>query len=49
MLSGNLFAALAGYQFRTVAAGLAPASVDDLAGAVRSVFQRSADMENVVR
>jgi len=45
----DLFAALAGYQFRTVAAGLAPASVDDLAEAVGVVFQRSADMENVVR
>jgi AcrR family transcriptional regulator len=45
----DLFAALAGYQFRTVAAGLAPASADDLADAVRTVFQRSAEMENVVR
>jgi AcrR family transcriptional regulator len=45
----DLFAALAGYQFRTVAAGLAPASADDLADAVRTVFQRSADMENVIR
>jgi len=45
----DLFAALAGYQFRTVAAGLAPASPDDLADAVRTVFLRSADMENVVR
>jgi AcrR family transcriptional regulator len=45
----DLFAALAGYQFQTVAAGLAPASVDDLADAVRTVFQRSADMENVIR
>ena len=45
----DLFAALAGYQFRVVVAGLAPASVDDLADAVRTVFQRSADMENVVR
>jgi AcrR family transcriptional regulator len=45
----DLFAALAGYQFRTVAAGLAPASVDDLADAVRTVYQRSAAMENVVR
>jgi AcrR family transcriptional regulator len=45
----DLFAALAGYQFRTVAAGLAPASPDDLADAVRTVFQRSAAMENVVR
>ena len=45
----DLFAALAGYQFRTVAAGLAPASPDDLADAVRTVFQRSADMENVIR
>jgi hypothetical protein len=43
------FAALAGYQFRTVAAGLAPASADDLADAVRTVFQRSDSMENVVR
>ena len=45
----DLFAALAGYQFRTVAAGLAPASADDVADAVRTVFQRSAAMENVVR
>jgi AcrR family transcriptional regulator len=45
----DLFAALAGYQFRTVAAGLAPASADDLAAAVGTVFQRSADLENVVR
>ncbi len=45
----DLFAALAGYQFRTVAAGLALASADDLADAVRTVFQRSADLENVVR
>jgi len=45
----DLFAALAGYQFRTVAAGLAPASPDDLADAVRTVYQRSADMENVIR
>jgi len=45
----DLFAALAGYQFRTVAAGLAPASADDIADAVRTVFQRSSAMENVVR
>jgi AcrR family transcriptional regulator len=45
----DLFAALAGYQFRTVAAGLAPATVDDLTDAVRTVFQRSAGMENVIR
>jgi len=45
----DLFAALAGYQFRTVAAGLAPASVDDIADAVRTVFRRSAAMENSVR
>jgi AcrR family transcriptional regulator len=45
----DLFAALAGYQFRTVAAGLAPATADDLADAVRTVFRRSAAMENVVR
>ena len=45
----DLFAALAGYQFRSVTAGLAPASADDLADAVRTVFRRAADMENVVR
>ena len=45
----DLFGALAGYQFRTVAAGLAPSSADDLADAVRTVFQRSAGMESVVR
>jgi AcrR family transcriptional regulator len=45
----DLFAALAGYQFRTVAAGLAPASADGLADAVHTVFERSAAMENVVR
>jgi AcrR family transcriptional regulator len=45
----DLFAALAGHQFRTVAAGLAPASADDLADAVGTVFQRSAAMENVIR
>lgn len=45
----DLFAALAGYQFRAVAAGLAPASADDLAEAVQTVFQRSAGMENVIR
>ena len=45
----DLFAALAGYQFRTVAAGLAPASADDLAEAVRTVYERSASIESVVR
>ena len=45
----DLFAALAGYQFRTVTAGLAPASVDDLTEAVSTVFQRSAALESVVR
>jgi AcrR family transcriptional regulator len=45
----DLFAALAGHQFQTVAAGLAPASASDLAEAVRTVFERSAGMENVVR
>jgi len=45
----DLFAALAGHQFRTVAAGLEPASADDLAQAVRTVFQRSAEMESTVR
>ena len=45
----DLFAALAGYQFQTVAAGLAPASADELGDAVRTVFQRSAGMENLIR
>jgi len=45
----DLFAALAGHQFRTVAAGLEPASAGDLAQAVRTVFQRSAGMESTVR
>jgi AcrR family transcriptional regulator len=45
----DLFGALAGYQFRTVAAGLAPASADDLVDAVHTVFHRSAALENVVR
>jgi AcrR family transcriptional regulator len=45
----DLFAALASHQFRTVAAGLAPASADSLAQAVHAVFQRSADIENTVR
>jgi AcrR family transcriptional regulator len=45
----DLFAALARYQFQTVTAGLAPASAEDLADAVRTVYQRSARMENVVR
>ena len=45
----ELFSALAGYQFRTVTAGLAPASADELADAVGTVFQRSAAMENVIR
>jgi len=45
----DLFAALAGYQFETVTAGLAPVSADDLADAVGTVFQRSAAMENSIR
>ena len=45
----DLFAALAGYQFRSVTAGLAPASADALADAVGTVFQRAAGMENVIR
>jgi hypothetical protein len=32
-----------------LAAGLVPASADDLADAVRTVFQRSAAMENLIR
>ena len=45
----HLFAALAGYQFQTVTAGLAPSSADELGDAVRTVFERSAGMENVIR
>jgi AcrR family transcriptional regulator len=45
----DLFAALAGHQFRTVAAGLAPASADELAQIVRTVFQRSAGIETTIR
>ncbi len=45
----DLFAALAGYQFQAVTAGLAPASAGDLAEAVRTVFGRSAAMENSIR
>jgi AcrR family transcriptional regulator len=45
----DLFAALARRQFQAVAAGLAPASADDLGQAVRTVFRRSAEMENTVR
>jgi AcrR family transcriptional regulator len=45
----ELFAALATYQFRSVAAGLAPTSVDELARAVLTVFERSQGMENLVR
>jgi AcrR family transcriptional regulator len=45
----DLFAALAGYQFQTVAAGLAPTSPEELAEAVGVVFDRSAGIENVVR
>jgi len=45
----DLFAALASRQFRTVTAGLAPASPDDLARAVHTVFRRSAETESTVR
>jgi len=45
----DLFAALARRQFHAVTAGLAPASADDLGQAVRTVFQRSAGIENTVR
>jgi AcrR family transcriptional regulator len=45
----DLFAALASHQFQTVTAGLAPASPGDLARAVHTVFQRSADIETTVR
>jgi len=40
---------LAGYQFRSVADGLAPAFADDLADAVGAVYQQAADLENVIR
>jgi AcrR family transcriptional regulator len=45
----DLFAALARRQFQAVAAGLAPASADDLGQAVHTVFRRSAEMENTIR
>jgi AcrR family transcriptional regulator len=45
----DLFAALAGHQFRSVTAGLTPASATGLAEAVQVVFQRSADIENTIR
>jgi AcrR family transcriptional regulator len=45
----DLFGALASHQFRGVAAGLAPESADDLAHAVGTVFQRSAEQENAIR
>jgi len=45
----DLFAALAGHQFRSVTAGLAPQSPADLADAVRAVFQRAAATENIIR
>jgi AcrR family transcriptional regulator len=45
----DLFAALADHQFRTVTSGLAPVSADELAQVVRTVFQRSADIEATIR
>jgi AcrR family transcriptional regulator len=45
----DLFVALARHYYGTVADGLAPASVDDLAGAVTTVFRRTADQETVIR
>ncbi|HUA41109.1 MAG TPA: TetR/AcrR family transcriptional regulator [Streptosporangiaceae bacterium] len=45
----HLFAGLARHQFQAVTVGLAPASADDLADAVRVVFERSAGMEHSIR
>jgi AcrR family transcriptional regulator len=45
----DLFAGLASHLFRTVAAGLVPASPDDLVQAVRTVYQRAAGLEAAVR
>jgi len=45
----DLFGALAGYQFQTVTAGIAPTSPAELRAAVRTVYQRSAAMEAIVR
>jgi len=45
----DLFGALAAMQFARVTERLRPDSVDDLAAAVTTVFQRSAGMESVVR
>src|ERR1700736_5554948 len=45
----DLFAALAGHQYRTVTADLAPDSVEELLEAVRAVFERSSSLENSVR
>src|SRR5579863_1788724 len=45
----DLFAGLASHLYQTLTAELAPASADDLAQAVRTVFQRAAAMEAAVR
>lgn len=45
----DLFAALAGSQYRHVTEGLAPASVDELVAAVRTVYQRAEAIEPTVR
>ena len=45
----DLFAALAGHQFHTVTAGLAPQSPGELADAVKTVFERAATRENTIR
>jgi AcrR family transcriptional regulator len=45
----DLFGALASHQFRGVASGLGPQTPDDLAAAVRVVFDRSAQHEHSIR
>jgi AcrR family transcriptional regulator len=45
----DLFAGLAGMQYHAVTEGIDPRSVHDLTGAVRTVYQRAAQMEPVVR
>jgi AcrR family transcriptional regulator len=45
----DLFAALAGHQFQSLTAGLAPDSVQSLADAAATVFQRSAAAANPIR
>lgn len=45
----DLFGALAAMQFARATEGLAPQSVEELSEAVRTVYQRSSDVEAVIR